>query len=79
MKALLESGHAGRRRRPRKLGLKDFPGQKLARQAEGFSVEELRDATIRLARLDHALKGGSKLAPDLELQLAVADVARAPR
>ena len=59
--------------------MKDFPGKKLAGQAERFSVEELRDATIRLARLDHGLKGGSRLAPDLELQLAVADVVREPR
>jgi hypothetical protein len=36
----------------------------------------LRDGVVRFARLDHALKGGSRLAPDLELQLAVADVAR---
>jgi DNA polymerase-3 subunit delta len=78
MKALLEEGV-----RPKdagaKLGMKPYPAEKLARQAEQFSVEELRDATVRLARLDHALKGGSKLAPDLELQLAVADVAREPR
>lgn len=78
MKALLEKGV-----RPKEaaatLGLKPFPGQKLARQAEAFSVEELRDATTRLARLDHALKGGSRLAPELELQLAVTDVAREPR
>jgi DNA polymerase III delta subunit len=78
MKALVESGL-----RPKeaaaKLGMKDFPGQKLARQSEAFSVEELNEATIRLATLDHAVKGGSKLAPDLELQLAVADVSRASR
>jgi DNA polymerase-3 subunit delta len=78
MKALLEGGV-----RPKdagaKLGMKPYPAEKLARQAEQFSVEELRDATVRLARLDHALKGGSRLAPDLELQLAVADVAREPR
>lgn len=78
MKVLLEAGL-----RPRdaaaKLGMKPFPGEKLARQAEEFSLGELREALVRLARLDHALKGGSKLAPDLELQLAVADVARPPR
>lgn len=78
MKALLERGL-----RPRdaaaKLGMKPFPGEKLARQAEEFSMEELRDATMRLARLDHALKGGSKLAPDLELELAVTDLARERR
>jgi DNA polymerase III delta subunit len=75
MKLLLEEGL-----RPRdaaaKLGIKPFPGEKLARQADEFSLEELREAIVRLARLDHALKGGSKLAPDLELQLAVTDVAR---
>ena len=78
MKTLLEAGV-----RPRdaaaKLGMKPYPGEKLARQAEALSVEELQDATDRLARLDHALKGGSKLAPDLELQLAVVDVARERR
>jgi DNA polymerase-3 subunit delta len=78
MKTLLVSG-ATPKDAAAKLGMKDFPGQKLARQADGFSVEELRDATLRLARLDHALKGGSKLAPDLELQLAVTDVTRAAR
>ena len=54
--------------------MKEYPARKLSRQAERFSIDELRDATVRLARLDHALKGGSKLAPELELQLAVADV-----
>ncbi len=78
MKALLESGLPAKEAAA-KLGLKPFPGQKLARQAEEFSVEELREATMRLAHLDHALKGGSKLAPELELQLAVADVARERR
>jgi DNA polymerase-3 subunit delta len=78
MKTLLEQGV-----RPKdagsKLGMKPFPAEKLARQAERFAVEELRDATIRIAQLDHALKGGSKLAPELELQLAVTDVSREPR
>lgn len=78
MKTLVEAGV-----RPKeaaaKLGMKEFPAQKLARQSDAFSVEELRDATVRLARLDHALKGGSKLAADLELQLAVADVAKSRR
>ena len=62
-----------------KLGMKPFPGEKLARQADEFTLEELREAIVRLARLDHALKGGSKLAPDLELQLAVTDLARETR
>jgi DNA polymerase III delta subunit len=78
MKMLREGGL-----RPReaaaKLGMKPYPGEKLARQADEFSLDELRDAIVRLARLDHALKGGSKLSADLELQLAVADIAREPR
>jgi DNA polymerase-3 subunit delta len=62
-----------------RLKLHPFRAEKLARQAEEFSPEELDDATVRLAELDHALKGGSRLAPDLELQLAVSDLARERR
>ena len=61
------------------LGIKEYPARKLAAQAKRFSIEELRAATMRIARLDHALKGGSKLAPELEVQLAVADVTRERR
>jgi DNA polymerase-3 subunit delta len=62
-----------------KLGMKPYPAQKLARQADGFTTDELGDSAIRLARLDHALKGGSRLSPALELQLAITDLAREPR
>jgi DNA polymerase III subunit delta len=48
---------------------------KLYEQAENFSDEGLRRATVRLAKLDVALKGGSRLAPDLELQRALIDLA----
>jgi DNA polymerase III delta subunit len=53
-----------------------FPwqGERAADQAANFSEDELRDAVVRLAGLDHALKGGSKLAPDLELQRALIDL-----
>lgn len=78
MKRLLDDGVQPKDAAAR-LGMKPFPAQKLARQADRFSVEELRDASIRLARLDHALKGGSRLAPELELQLAVTDLAREAR
>jgi hypothetical protein len=43
-------------------------------QAEGFSPEELRAAVVRLAELDGALKGRSKLGPDLEVQRALVDL-----
>jgi DNA polymerase III delta subunit len=58
-----------------KLRLHPFYAQKLYRQAEAFSREELRDAIVRLADLDGALKGRSKLAPDLEVQRALVDLA----
>ncbi|HEY3182357.1 MAG TPA: DNA polymerase III subunit delta [Gaiellaceae bacterium] len=51
--------------------------QKLYAQARNFSPEELRQVTIRLAQLDHALKGGSRLAPDLELERALIEITSA--
>jgi DNA polymerase III subunit delta len=49
---------------------------KLYAQARNFSPEELREVTVRLADLDHALKGGSRLAPELELERALVEVTR---
>jgi DNA polymerase-3 subunit delta len=54
-----------------------FYVEKLFAQARNYSVDELRDAVVRLAELDHALKGGSRLAPDLELERTLVDVTRA--
>ena len=51
-----------------------FYVEKVFAQAANFSEDELREAVVRLAELDHALKGGSKLAPDLELQRALIDL-----
>lgn len=56
----------------------EFYVRKLFAQAENFTLEELRDVVVRLARLDLALKGGSKLPGELELQLALVDIT-APR
>jgi DNA polymerase III delta subunit len=61
-----------------RLKLHPFRAQKLMAQAEGFSGEELDDAVVRLAQLDGALKGQSKLAPDLEVQRTLVDLARPP-
>jgi DNA polymerase III subunit delta len=52
-----------------------YYADKLYEQAENFSGEGLRRATVRLAELDLALKGGSRLAPDFELQRALIDLA----
>jgi DNA polymerase-3 subunit delta len=60
------------------LKMHPFYGEKVYRQAEGFSEDELAGATIRFAELDLALKGGSRLAPDLELQRALIDVSGEP-
>jgi DNA polymerase III subunit delta len=56
------------------LGMKPYPAQKLYAQIRNFSGEELSAAVIRLAALDHALKGGSRLANDLELERALVEI-----
>ena len=55
-----------------------FYAGKLFSQAEGFSDEELRDTTVRLAALDLGLKGQSAMPADLELQLALRTVSAPP-
>ena len=59
-----------------KLGMKPYPAQKLFAQVRNFSAAELDDALVRLADLDHALKGGSRLTNDLELERALVDITR---
>jgi DNA polymerase-3 subunit delta len=51
-----------------------FYADKLYKQSDEFSARELQAATVRLAELDLALKGDSRLAPDLELQRALLDL-----
>lgn len=59
------------------LGVKfAFQAERAYQFARNFSESELEDALMRLAELDHALKGGSRLAADLELQRALVDVCR---
>ncbi|HVM16532.1 MAG TPA: DNA polymerase III subunit delta [Gaiellaceae bacterium] len=60
------------------LKMHPFSAEKAFAQARNFTLDDLRDAVVRLAELDVALKGGSRLAPDLELQRAIVDVT-APR
>jgi DNA polymerase III delta subunit len=47
--------------------------QKVFAQAANFSAEELGNVLIRAAQLDLAVKGGSKLPGELELDRALAD------
>ena len=60
----------------KRLGVHPFVAEKAVAQAQNFGVDELRDAVVRLAELDLALKGGSRLSPDLELERALVDVTR---
>ena len=74
--ALAAEGVRARDAAPR-LKMHPFAAEKAFAQAESYSVDELRDAVVRLARLDHALKGGSRLSAELELERALADITRA--
>jgi DNA polymerase-3 subunit delta len=56
------------------LKMHPFAAEKAYAQAQNFTSAELADAIVRLARLDHAVKGGSRVAPDLELERALVDV-----
>jgi DNA polymerase III delta subunit len=53
-----------------------FYVQKLYEQSRNFSADELGDALVRLAHLDHALKGGSKLPGELEFARALIEITR---
>ena len=84
------ANHVGRVRRCQKLAergvrprdaagmlkMHPFAAEKAFAQAANFSAEELADAVVRLAELDAAAKGGSRLPADLELERALVDVTR---
>jgi len=53
-----------------------FYVQKLYEQARNYSPEELGSAIVRLADLDLALKGGSKLPGELEFARALIEITR---
>jgi DNA polymerase-3 subunit delta len=57
-----------------RLKMHPFAAEKAFAHAKNFSVEELRDATVRLAQLDHAVKGGSRLSGELELARTLIDI-----
>jgi DNA polymerase-3 subunit delta len=53
-----------------------FYVEKLYAHARNYGRDELRAAVVRLAELDYAVKGGSRLAVDLELERALIDITR---
>lgn len=72
---LADDGVRPRDAAPR-LKMHPFAAEKAFAQAGNFSAEELEDALVRLAALDAAAKGGSRLPADLELERALIDVTR---
>jgi len=60
----------------KKLRKKEYPVRKAFGQAEAFSDAELDEAVVRLAALDHAVKGGSRLPDDLELARTLVAITR---
>jgi DNA polymerase-3 subunit delta len=83
-------GHVGRVRRCQKLAeegvrpraaasslkMHPFAAEKAFAQAGNFSADELAAAVVRLAELDAASKGGSKLPADLELERTLVAMTR---
>jgi DNA polymerase-3 subunit delta len=72
---LAEEGVRPRAAAPR-LKMHPFAAEKAFAQAANFSADELADAVVRLAELDAAAKGGSRLPAELELERALVDVTR---
>jgi DNA polymerase-3 subunit delta len=60
----------------KRLGKHEFRVRKALAHAENYTRDELDDAIVRLAGLDAALKGASRLAGELELERALVDVTR---
>jgi DNA polymerase III subunit delta len=70
---LAEEG-LGAREAATRLKLHPFAAEKAFAHARNYTPDELAHAAVRLAELDLALKGGSRLSGELELERAVVDV-----
>ena len=57
-----------------RLKMHPFAAEKAFAQAANFSPEELASAIVRLAELDAASKGGSRMPADLELERALVEI-----
>ena len=60
----------------KRLRKKEYPVRKAYAQAEAFSGAELDAAVTKLADLDAAVKGGSRLPDDLELERTLVEITR---
>jgi DNA polymerase III delta subunit len=63
----------------KRLRRKEYPVRKAYDQAEAFADDELDRAIVRLAALDLATKGGSRLPDELELERALVEITRRER
>jgi DNA polymerase-3 subunit delta len=59
-----------------RLKMHPFVAEKATKQAANFSPEELANATVRLAALDAGAKGGSRLAPEVQLERTLVAITR---
>lgn len=71
--AMAEEG-LGARDVAARLKIKEFPARKALQHADRYSRAELDAALVRLADLDAAIKGASRLSSELELLRALIDV-----
>jgi DNA polymerase-3 subunit delta len=63
----------------KKLRKKEYPVRKAYAQADAYDGDELANAVVRLAQLDVAVKGGSRLPDELELERGLVDITRGRR
>jgi DNA polymerase-3 subunit delta len=64
----------------KQLGVRhEFQAQRAFEFGRNFSDAELDAALVRVAELDHAIKGGSRVQPELELQRALVDITAGAR
>jgi DNA polymerase III subunit delta len=76
VRRLADEGH-GSREIARSLNVHEFRARKALGQVENYSPDELDRALVRLAELDTALKGASRLSGELELERALIEITRA--
>jgi DNA polymerase III delta subunit len=77
VQALAEEG-LGAKDIAKRLRKHEFRVRKAMGHAQNYSRDELDAAVVRLAALDAALKGESRLAGELELERALVELTRAP-
>ena len=63
----------------KRLRIKDYPARKALGHAKNFTRDELDSAIVRLAELDAALKGASRLGAELQLERALLELTETRR